>query len=148
MSWSGAAVGVDDSGPADFAAWFCDPEVNSIFIQLASTWCTSCPERMAQIAELREHWETYGARWIFIINDTTSGDAASAYVERYGITFGWRTGDTDNSEGPGTLGGSSLFAAVPWTGVIRRSDMTMVYDEPDTSYLDIQAIAVELAAGE
>jgi hypothetical protein len=34
---------------------------------------------------------------------------------------------------------------VPWTGVIRTSDMQLVYDEPDTSYLDIEAIAIELS---
>ena len=103
---------------------------------------------MTEISGLREHWATNGARWIFIINDTTSGDDASAYVDRYDISFGWRTGDTDNSEGPGTIGNSSLFNAVPWTGVIRTSDMTMVYDEPNTSYLDIVAIAEDLAAGD
>jgi hypothetical protein len=101
---------------------------------------------MGTIAGLADHWETYGAKWIFIVNDVTTADDANAYVERYGIDFGWRTSDLDNSEGASAIGQSGLFAAVPWTTVIRTSDMTMAYEEPDDSYLDIQSIAVELAS--
>ncbi len=146
MSWPSAMTGPDTpAGAADFAALHCDPEVHSIFIQLASTWCTTCPARMREIGGLRSTWETYGARWIFIVNDAGSAEAANSYVERYGITFGFRTNDRDNTEGTSIIGESSLFTAVPWTGVIRTSDMVLAYDEPDTSYLDLVSIAREMA---
>jgi hypothetical protein len=100
---------------------------------------------MNTIASLATHWETYGARWVFFVTDATTGEEAAAYVSRYGIDFGWSTSDRDNTEGAQIIVNSSLYAAQPWTGVIDAETMVLVYDEPDTSYLDIEAIAVELA---
>ena len=62
------------------------------------------------------------------------------------MIFGWATNDADNSLGGGTIAGSDIYDGVPWIGVIRTSDMQLVHDEPDDSYLDIAAIATELAA--
>jgi uncharacterized protein YfaP (DUF2135 family) len=80
------------------------------------------------------------------VTDASGAAQADAYVDTNGPTFGWRTNDADNSMGAGTVASAPLYTAVPWTGVIRTSDMQLVYDEPDTSYLDIEAIAVELAS--
>jgi len=62
------------------------------------------------------------------------------------VTFGWRTNDADNSLGGRTIADSTIYDGVPWIGVIRASDMQLVYDEPDDEYLDLAAIATELAA--
>jgi hypothetical protein len=146
MSWPFAVLGADESGTADFSAFHCDPEVNSIFIQVATLVCPNCPTRVREIGGLREHWDAYGARWIFLVSDASSPAEASAYVDRNGVTFGWRSNDGDNTVGPGAVVGSPLSGGVPWTVVIRASDMTMVYEEPEEWYLDIQSIAVELAS--
>lgn len=144
MAWPEAMSGSDTfSEVADLTALHCEPAVNSIFIQIAATYCTTCPARMQEIASLQDVWEQYGVRWIFIINDVTTASAANDYVERYGITFGFRTADKDNTAGADTIGHSSLFSAVPWTGVIRTSDMVLTHDEPDDSYLNLEAIARE-----
>lgn len=146
MSWASAVTGADETLAADTAVIRCDPGINAIFIQVAATFCGSCPSRMEEINSLKSTWEANGAKWIFVINDTSSATAANAYVERYGITFGWRTHDGDNTAGAGTIGESGNFAAVPWTGVIRTATMELVCDEPDTTYLDIEAISAALAA--
>ena len=77
--------------------------------------------------------------------DASSAAQADSYYTGYGLTFGFRTHDGDNTEGAGAIAGSGIYGGVPWTGVIRTADMQLVYDEPDTSYLDISAIAVELS---
>jgi hypothetical protein len=147
MSWPSALAGADETLAADLEAIRCDPSVRSIFIQVATLACPNCPTRVREIAGLKAHWETYGAKWVFVIADAPSVAQANDYVERYGTTFGWRTNDADNSAGPGAVAGSSIFGGVPWTGVIRASDMRLMYDESDTSYLDIRAIAEDLAGG-
>jgi len=83
---------------------------------------------------------------VFIVADAGSAAEADTYVDSNGPTFGWRTNDADNTMGAGTISGSGIYGGVPWTGVIRTSDMQLMYDEPDTSYLDIAAIAEELAS--
>ena len=100
---------------------------------------------MREIGGLADHWETYGAKWIFVVVDASSAAGADTYVDNYIGSFGWRTNDADNSEGANTIASSPAFGAQPWTGVIRASDMVLVYDEPDDAYLDLEAIAEELA---
>lgn len=82
------------------------------------------------------------------MSDAPSASAANDYVNRYDVNFGWRTNDADNTLGPFAVANSMIFAGVPWTGVIRTSDMQLVYDEPDDRYLDIMSIAMELAREE
>ena len=145
MNWPNALSGADETLAADLAAIRCDPNVHSIFVQIGAFSCGYCPARFEEIGDSRDHWETYGAKWIFIVIDASSPSQADEYVEQYGVSFGWRTDDSDNSLGAGTIGDFSAFTAQPWTGVIRTSDMVLVYDEPDDSYLDLQGIAQELA---
>ncbi len=142
MSWEDAFVGTAETGLADLAALCCDADVHSIFIQVTTTECPTCVERMGQIAGLADHWATYGARWVFLVSGADSASTANDYVNRFGIDFGYRSNDADNGF---TVVSSSLFEGVPWTAVIRTSDMTMVYEESDTSYLPIEQIAQELA---
>lgn len=145
MNWPNAFAGADETLAADLAALRCDPNIHSIFVQIGAFSCGYCPARFEEIGDDRDHWETYGAKWIFIVIDASSPSQANDYVEQYGVSFGWRTDDSDNSLGADTIGDFSAFSAQPWTGVIRTSDMVLVYDEPDNSYLDLQGIAQELA---
>jgi hypothetical protein len=95
---------------------------------------------------LQDHWETHGAKWIFIVQDAGSASQADSYFNGHYVTFGWRTNDADNTEGSHMISYSGIYGGVPWTGVIDAETMELVYDEPDTSYLDIVSIAVELAS--
>lgn len=145
MSWPSAIAGADETLEADLEVIRCDPNVHSVFIQIATTWCPSCPSRMREIAGLADHWEANGAKWIFLVTDVSDVADADSYVNRYSIDFGWRSNDADNALGAYTIANSPIFSAQPWTGVIRTSDMELLYDEPDDAYLDIEAIAEALA---
>ncbi len=79
-----------------------------------------------------------------MVVDATSASMANSYIEDAGVTFGWRTNDADNSQGSYAIAYSSLYTAYPWTAVIRASDMRLMYEEPDDTYLDIYNIAIEL----
>lgn len=144
MQWVIAAAGQDTQGEASLRSIHCDSEVHSVFIAAVNIPCSACPDRMREIARLSDHWEQYGARWIFIVDNAASIENAHEYVERYGITFGHRTDDLDNSEGSGAIALSSIYESMPWTGVIRTSDMVMVYDDSD-QFIDLESVAVELA---
>jgi hypothetical protein len=146
MNWPSAVPGADEpEGSPNLAEVFCDPEVHSVFIQVTTTVCSACPARMQTIGGLRSHWETYGARWIFLVADADSSEAASDYADRNRVTFGWRSNDADNTLGMYSVVGSDIYEGVPWTAVIRTSDMQLVYDEPEDRFLDIMSIARELA---
>ena len=146
MRWPSAVAGPAETLPADTERLRCDPAVKSIFIQVTTTTCPTCAERMRTIAGLASTWAANGTKWIFVVGDAASPSVANSYVNRYGIDFGWRTNDADNSAGSGTVAGSSNFAAVPWTGVIRPATMELVCDEPDDTYLNLQQISNALAA--
>ncbi len=148
MRWPSAVAGPDTVGAADLAALYCETDVHSIFVQIATTVDPSSPERLRFIGGLQEHWEDYGARWIFLVSDAPTPVAASEYVIRSGVTFGWRSNDADNSEGAYSIVSAPIFGGMPWTGVIRTSDMQLVFDEPDDRYLDLETIAIELASSD
>jgi hypothetical protein len=80
------------------------------------------------------------------VDGVSAASAANAYLVDKGIDFGWHTHDGDNSLGDCFVKYSGIYASTPWVGVIRPSDMTLVHDEPDGSFLDIESIAVEMAS--
>ena len=145
MSWPSAVAGSEETLAANLAAIRCDPDVHSIFVQISATTCVYCGDRLREIVGLRSHWNTYGAKWVFVVKDAADAAAASTYIDNHGVGFGWRTNDADNTLSAYAISGSGVNAAEPWTGVIRTSDMVLVYDEPDDAYLDIEAIARDLA---
>ena len=145
MSWPSAVAGADETMAADLAVIRCDTNVHSIFVQISATSCVYCPDRLREIADLKDHWNTYGAKWLFVVIDASDANTASTYTGNNGVTFGWRTNDADNTLSPYAISNSGVNAAEPWTGVIRTSDMVLVYDEPDDAYLDIESIARDLA---
>jgi hypothetical protein len=144
MSWPSARAGSSETGAADLADLRCESEVRAIFIDVGATWCSACSERMAEIASQRDVWERNGVQWIFIVSDASSAAEASSYVDRYGIDFGYRTNDADNSQGSGAVANSGLFSTIPWAATVRAADMLMVYDET-SSYIDLAAVAAELS---
>jgi hypothetical protein len=144
MAWPSAVAGADETGTADLARIRCLPGIRGIFIMASATWCPSCRRRMMEIATLKSVFEENHIKWIFVIQDATTAEAADAYVNGFGITFGWRTHDGDNTVRAGMVAHSDMFAAVPWTGVVRPTTMELACDEPDTAYLMLTPIAQRL----
>ncbi len=146
MSWPSAIARPDDSGrPAHLELLYCDPDVHSIFIQLVTITCPACPTRMAEIASHRYDWETYGAKWIFVVADAATQAEANTYTSDQGVSFGWSTNDVDNSMGAYAIAAAPIHGSpvtVPWTGVISTSNM-QIFGEGTS--LDIVSIAAELA---
>ena len=146
MAWPLAAHRPDETTVASLEDFYCDPDVHSIFIQTVTITCIYCPERMQEIGALRDHFRTYGAKWIFLILDASTSTEANAYTADQSVSFGWSTNDSDNTVAAYAIATSSIHGStVPWTGVIRASDMRIVYDEPSGERLDVAAIAMELA---
>jgi hypothetical protein len=146
MSWPLAVARPDETTRADLEDFHCDPDVHSIFIQTVTIPCPYCPDRMREIGALRDHWETYGAKWIFIVLDASTPIEADGYTAAQSVSFGWSTNDMDNTVGARAIASSSIHdSTVPWTGVIRASDMQIVHDEPSGTRLDIETIAMDLA---
>lgn len=73
-----------------------------------------------------------------------SASGASEYVSWYGVDFGFRTNDEDNSRGRAAIAESGLFWGVPWVGVIRTSDMTLYRQDTEWGF-DLRSVAEELA---
>jgi len=94
---------------------------------------------------LRSTFEANGARWVFIVTGPSSSSGSSDYISHYGLDFGFRTNDGDNSSGSRYIANSPLFSGVPWIGVIRVSDMTLYAHDGDWGSFDMGAIAEELA---
>jgi cysteine-rich repeat protein len=144
MRWSAARSGIDEELAADVQAIRCAPGVHSLFLMVASTTCSVCPGRLREIAGLKSTWETNGAKWVFLVTDAGSPPMASGYIDRYGLTFGWRSNDMDNSEGAYAI--AEATAVVPWIAVVRTSDMQVRYLESGGVSLDIANCARTLAA--
>jgi hypothetical protein len=145
MVWPTAMAGKTETLPADLNVLHCDASVRGVYVMVTATWCASCAERLQDIGRGRDHWQANGIKFIFIVQDALSPAQASAYIDRYNIDFGWRTNDADNSLGASTIVTSPIFSAIPWTGVIRTSDMVLMYDESEFEFLDLRRVAVELA---
>ncbi len=130
MYWENAERGsAEELGIADmanFETFFCDSDVNSIFMYVGSTDCPFCIETIAEIRSLTNVFRENGVLWIFIITDAISALEASRYFDSNDVNFGWRTNDRDNSEGAYAIVNSDIASDVPWIGVFRISDMVLV----------------------
>jgi hypothetical protein len=98
------------------------------------------------VGSLKSHWETYGAKWIFIVYGVSSAMSGRTYLESCGASFGWATTDEDNSEGAYTVLYSGMFTNIPWISAIRTSDMQLTHAESGYSDMDIRSVAMELAS--
>ncbi len=129
-SWPSAVPGSGESLPADFEVLHCDPDVETILVFLATPTCPFCPDRIRELVGLRDHFDTYGAKWVWVLDGASSADQARAYFEDKGVTFGWMTHDLDNSQGASYLADTPMSAAVPWIGLIDARNMRVAYNNP------------------
>lgn len=137
MAWPSAYKGPMETSELaypDLETFFCDPGVQSIIVVIATTWCPYCPDRVRNLAGLHDHYETYGARFVWVLGDGTSPSHAYSYFSGYGADFGWFTDDADNSMGAYTITGSSMLEGVPWVFVMDGESMEILYDNPTSVY--------------
>ena len=119
-SWPTAVPGSGETLPADFEVLHCDPDVETILVFLATPTCPFCPGRVRELVTLRDHFATYGAKWVWVLDGASSAAQAQAYFEDKGVTFGWMTHDLDNSQGPSYLADTRMSSGVPWIGLEDR----------------------------
>lgn len=144
MRWSAARSGPAEELAADLRAIRCSPGNRSIFLMVATTVCPNCPERLADINRLKARFDELGAKWVFLVTDAASPPAASLYIDRYGIDFGWRSNDQDNSVGRFAIATATEW--VPWIAAVRSRDMVVRHMETTTTRLDLETVAETLAA--
>jgi len=74
-----------------------------------------------------------------------SASGANDYINGYGINFGYRTNDRDNSAGSSAIANSPLFYGVPWIAVIDASTMQFVEHDANSWTFDIMTHVRNLA---
>lgn len=138
MAWPSMVKGPEELYEldyADFEVFFCDPEVQSIIVVIATTWCPYCPGRVRNLIGLDFHYIEYGAKFVWVLGDgEEAGVEAYDYFSEYGADFGWFTDDSDNSMGPGTIADTELLEGVPWVFVIDAETMEVVHNNPSSVY--------------
>ncbi len=137
MAWPMSVKGPEETmglDHADLEAFYCDPGVQSVIVVIATTWCPYCPNRVRNLAGLHDHYETYGARFVWVLGDGTSPAQAYDYFSGYGADFGWFTDDADNTLGAHIITGSSMLEGVPWVFVMDGESMEILYDNPTSVY--------------
>ena len=129
-SWPTAVSGEDETLPADFEALYCDPDIQSVFVFMATSTDPYSPALIDELLLMTEHYRIYGAKWVWILVDADSALEAGAYFEELGVTFGWMTNDADNSMGRYALAGTPMAFGVPWIGVIDAETMKVTVNNP------------------
>jgi len=135
--WPGSMKGaeeISDLEHADFEAFYCDPDVHSIVVFLASTTCPYCPARIVNTVGLQSHYDTYGAKFVWILVDGTSAADSLSYFGSHGADFGWFTSDEDNALGFKAIASTTLAEGVPWIFVIEPDTMELLYSNPGSLY--------------
>jgi hypothetical protein len=137
MAWPSSIKGAEelmDLDHADLEVFFCDPEVQSIIVVIATTWCPHCPNRITNLAGIEDHLNTYGAKVVWVLGDGEVPADAVTYFGGYGADFGWFTDDSDNTMGPNTITDSGMLEGVPWVFVMDGESMEILYDNPTSVY--------------
>ena len=132
---------------ADFEVFYCDPEVQSIAIFVATLSDPYCPPRIAELVSRSWHFETYGTKWIWLLawdgGVIPTNAIAQSYFEDQGVTFGWFTDDADNSLGGYTFHNSPMLSGVPWIGVIDAKTMQVVASNPSDVFSVVQSLGTD-----
>jgi thiol-disulfide isomerase/thioredoxin len=137
MAWPSSIKGEEelmDLEHADLERFFCDPGIQSVVVFIAASWCPFCPDRADNIAGLKEHYDEYGAKLVWVLGDADSSEDARDYFVRNDATYGWYTNDADNTLGANTISGSSMLLGVPWIFVIDAETMEIVSNGPTSVY--------------
>jgi hypothetical protein len=139
-SWPSAVYGAEETMTADFEVLHCDPDVQTILMFRATLTCPYCPGRIRELVDMKDHFDTYGAKWVWILEGGSSPAQAAEYFEDLGVTFGWMTDDADNSQGAYYLAETPMSGTVPWIGIIDARTMRVAYNNP----LSIERIVEEM----
>jgi len=133
---------------ADFEAFYCDPEVQSIGIFIATLSDPYCPPRIAELVSVTWLFETYGTKWIWLLawdgGVVPTNAMARSYFEEQGVTFGWFTDDADNSLGAYTFNNNDMLGGgVPWIGVIDAKTMRVYASNPSDIFAIVESLGTD-----
>jgi hypothetical protein len=97
---------------------------------------------------LKDHFETYGTKWIWVMawdgGTTTTNAMAQSYYEGQGVDFGWFTDDKDNSLGFCAFLNTDINGGgVPWWGIIDATSMEIVASRPSNTSSLVQSLATD-----
>jgi thiol-disulfide isomerase/thioredoxin len=127
----------------DLYDFYCDDaewgDYSSMLFLITTDWCPNCPAYIQWIDALSPQLEEAGMLifYLDVQNNegrTTYTPASNEHVGNYTPNeSGIRAGDGDNTQPDGVVN-SGLVEYFPTSFVIRRSDMSLVADQRDTSY--------------
>ena len=106
---------------------------------ITTDWCPNCPAYISWIDALSDQLEEAGMLIFFLDVQDTQGNttytpSSNEHIGRYTPNgSGIRAGDGDNTQPDGVMT-SGLIEYFPTSFVLRRSDMTLIADQRDTSY--------------
>ena len=127
----------------DLYDFYCNDEAwghyETMLFLITTDWCPNCPAYISWIDALSDQLEEAGMLIFYLdVQDsrgrTTYTPASNEHVGRYTPNgSGIRAGDGDNTTPDGVLN-SGLVEYFPTSFVIRRSDMSLIADQRNTSY--------------
>lgn len=140
----------------DLNDFYCNDEewgqYDTLLFLATADWCPNCPAYMQYIDALSDRLEAEGMLIFYLDMQTRTGATAYTPSSNEAISrhtpngSGLRAGDGNNSTPNGVIN-SGLVEFFPMSWVIRRSDMTFIADQRDTSYyLPLAEIAIDPTA--
>ncbi len=114
-------------------------DYETMLFLITTDWCPNCPAYISWIDALSDQLEEAGMLIFFLdVQDnqgnTTYTPSSNEHVSNYTPNAsGIRAGDGDNVQPDGVMN-SGLVEYFPTSFVIRRSDMSLIADQRDTSY--------------
>ena len=114
-------------------------DYETMLFLITTDWCPNCPAYISWIDALSPQLDEAGMVIFYLdVQDsqgqTTFTEPSNEHVGRYTPNgSGFRAGDGDNTQPDGVYE-SGLIEYFPTSFVIRRSDMTLIADQRDTSY--------------
>lgn len=147
-SWPTSIRASEETYPlehADFEVLYCDPDVESIVIFLATLSDSMCPARIREMVSMRDDLDIHKVKFIWILawdgGPMTTPAMAEEYYSGHGVTFGWFTDDEDNTWEPYIFHNNPFGSGVPWLGVIDAETMQVFENNPH----DVLDVVRELA---
>jgi hypothetical protein len=132
---------------ADFEVLYCDPEVESIVIFLATVSDPMCPGRIREMVSLESNFDTCGTKFIWILawdgGTLPTPAMAESYYTSNGVDFGWFTDDEDNTWDPYIFHNNPFGSGVPWLGIIDADTMQVYATAPDDLLEVIRELAMD-----
>jgi hypothetical protein len=132
---------------ADLQQFYCDPTVQSVLVFYGTLHSSTSPARIAEMTAIKSHFDTYGAKWIWLLAWDGGTAPTTALAESYftgnGVAFGWFTDDADNTWESYGFHNSELVDSVPWIIVMDAETMQVAYNNPTDVAAAVMALGTD-----